>query len=498
MGMQVKRKNIKEFCKRNRFYIVLFLAVSVIAAFFPAAGDDLGWATSDGLALFKTGFKDYNGRYLGNLAALLLTRVPYLLPLIKAAVLTAIIYCMQLFVPRRNQRFLYLSAFLVLVPGPLFVQSVVWTAGFSNYTLPLPMMMACVYCLFFKERRQGIKEAAILLLLLIFGTAEQLFMEPFTIFNLIIALFAVVYFAFRRKQANVRAIVFLVACIIGAGIMFSNGAYAHIARGEDTYQSITSHSHTLWSMLTNGIFGLTHTLSKYFLMACFPALILIIVLCFMILKRNKSFSSARKKGFFALLGGMLASGVLFAILYLVTKSVEKASIALFFLLVSLLLICVLTVGSIDSRALKKRALTYLALIALLCAPLCFVSPIGSRCFSAVHVLLILFVGTLLNEIETNPTLHKSGSATKPRRLQALLAALMIFNLLCYSFVCFANMHKISSIREQTQAGITAVEIEHTPLKFFVYAIDAEYKEKKFMRRFCEYYKLPENITITYR
>ena len=75
MKQKRKRDKVINFFKTNKFYLLIFLALFLICYFFPYTGDDWAWGTSIGLDRLKSCFKDYNGRWLGNLMVLLLTRV---------------------------------------------------------------------------------------------------------------------------------------------------------------------------------------------------------------------------------------------------------------------------------------------------------------------------------------------------------------------------------------------------------------------------------------
>ena len=79
--------------KENRIYILLFIVFAVLFSLFPLTGDDLGWATSDGMNLFKKGFDGYNGRYLGNLFALIFTRFDLLRVIVKSFSFVFIVSC---------------------------------------------------------------------------------------------------------------------------------------------------------------------------------------------------------------------------------------------------------------------------------------------------------------------------------------------------------------------------------------------------------------------
>ncbi len=68
--------------KHTHKHIWVYLAalgmLTILAFFFPYSGDDWMWGTFSRMKLLKEGFLDYNGRYLGNLVVILLTRHKWL------------------------------------------------------------------------------------------------------------------------------------------------------------------------------------------------------------------------------------------------------------------------------------------------------------------------------------------------------------------------------------------------------------------------------------
>ncbi|MBR2589767.1 MAG: hypothetical protein IKE65_02460 [Clostridia bacterium] len=485
----IKLKN-----RDNRFYLYLFPAILVLAAFFIPSADDYGWATSDGLEVFHNGFFDnYNGRYLGNLTVLGFTRVPYLLPLIKATTLILIVYFIQKLISFKSRRFRIVSAIIILVPGALFIQSFVWTAGFCNYTLPLPIYLFCAYVLLNRNDLQGWKKAASIIVLFVLGIAGQLFMEPFTLFCLLFSAVALVYLSVKNHRFHLPACIYFGACIIGAVIMFSNSAYYNIAQGEDMYQSINADTSSIFGFLANGLYNLTHEVAFRGLIACAPALVFIFVLCIILFKKKYTKLSTKQKLLIYISFGIAAlAGIAFPIYYYSVRDLVKASIFVFLLLLAIFTAWGLIIAFCTSSHTKKRTILYALMIAVLCAPLCFIFPMGSRCFSGIHILFILLSAQLFGELQTKPETEKQILPFK-----VLLSVLMAFNIVCYSIVCFGNMKKIESIREQVAQGKTVVTIHHTPLKFFVYSLDMENTRKSHEKRFNEYYAFPKETHVEY-
>ena len=132
----------------TKYLIFFFIAITVIAFFFPPSADDLGWATSQGWKLLENKFKDYNGRYLGNIFALIFSRIPIFLPFIKGFTLTSLLKLIQIFSYNKSKEFLIISSIFLAIPTRLFIQAFVWTAGFSNYYFSLLIIMLTLYVVF--------------------------------------------------------------------------------------------------------------------------------------------------------------------------------------------------------------------------------------------------------------------------------------------------------------------------------------------------------------
>lgn len=262
--------------KEKRIFIILFFILTALFSLFPLTGDDLGWATSDGMNLLKNGFDGYNGRYLGNLCALLFTRTDFLRPVVKSASLVFILFMLHKF-SGKDEQFQYLSAAVLLVPYSPFIQSIVWSAGFFNYTFSLCFILPCLYILFRKSERRFVP------VILILGILGQLFMETYTLLTVIISVIALVM-AIRKKKDVYVPSAYFISCVTGAVIMFSNSAYREILSGEDKYQSKAD--------LITAIKNLFLIVPGYVLYACIPSAVIIVLL--LIFNRKQHFISVDK------------------------------------------------------------------------------------------------------------------------------------------------------------------------------------------------------------
>lgn len=474
-----------------KLLIIFFIAVTAVAFFFPPTADDLGWATSDGMELLKSGFKDYNGRYLGNIFAIAFTKAPYLLPFIKGFTFTGILYLIFKISSLKNERLLYVTAVLLMLPTALFKQAFVWTAGFSNYYFSALVVLASLYILIYKNDSHGIKKAASLVLIFILGVAGQLFMETFTIFTLVSAVAILIYRLKKTSKPDLSAVVYFVACVLGAVIMFGNSAYSIILNGESKYQTLNTQNVSAIDSIVNIIKSLCGNISFNAIRACFPAIIVIVALSIVLMNKNKEAKPKMKRAMLIAYSSAGLSAVAFAIVFVVTGDFEKAQLLSGAFLLVLFVAVGIAVSSSMDKASKTRVLIYASMIAVQCAPLCVVNPVGPRCFSGSYVLLIMIIGEMLSVLCKD----KKGSA---KGLKTLLIIVLAMDIICYSIVFIANQRKVNFIRAEVQNGATQIEVSRNPLKFMAYSLDIEDKGEKYKRRFCEYYDLPEDIEITYR
>ena len=396
--------------KENRNYILLFLISAVLFSLFPLSGDDLGWATSDGMNLLKNGFEGYNGRYLGNLCAIFFTRFDFLRVIVKAASFVFILYMLQRFSGKDTQ-FLYLSAAILLVPYSPFIQSIVWSAGFFNYTFSLCFILPCIYILLNKHQNFYIP------VIIVLGFLGQLFMETYTL--LTIAISAVVLIVrFKNKSNILIPLFYFVSCTAGGAVMFSNSAYSQILAGENKYQKKSGALQAVENLFT--------LVPRYVLYACIPA-VLIIVFLLIYNKKHKFLS-------------------------------------------------------LDKAKLKK----YILLILGLSLPFCVVGPIGTRCFIAVNLLLLIIIQMMTKNLNINKIAKIS------------LIVVICLNFIIYGVLYASNQNKIEIISQAVSAGEKNIELEHTDLYIFAHGMDDEGMNRKFLNRFCEYYGFPTDIEINFK
>lgn len=200
---------------------VLFFAFIMYCA--PMASDDYEFFSLDfsGASEIVNYVLYYgNGRVLGNLGAICLTQNPVLSVLVKALLISGIIFLVPAILDVRNPNGYLLSFLLfVTIPAKLFGEVYTWTSGFQNY---LPPVWTTLMILFLLEKydglftwwARGLSGAAIFLL----GVAGQFYVEHCSLINIILAGCLVVY---RHKTGRKikPAVAWLVTAVIGFAFM---------------------------------------------------------------------------------------------------------------------------------------------------------------------------------------------------------------------------------------------------------------------------------------
>lgn len=128
-------------------FVLAFVFLFFLCYLFPYTGDDWGWGSEPGIQRLNNHFRDLNGRYLGNLAVIALTRSN----LLKTTVMSATLFITSLFSYRiagekRWEAFaVYSSQFLLLrasfldrqLSGPPVLRIMYYLYHFCSHTYTL-------------------------------------------------------------------------------------------------------------------------------------------------------------------------------------------------------------------------------------------------------------------------------------------------------------------------------------------------------------------------
>ena len=215
----------------------VFIILLVLCALFPYSADDWFWGGSASDKYLAKWFADYNGRYLSNLLCMALTRVPFLHVLFVAASFLGIALCIQVFVGKKDSRTFWVALiFMLLMPVAVRAQGLVWTSGFVNYTFSalLILIYLCIVrgCLGAGTPYKGVSKKFIPLCAIL-GFAASLLVETVTVANVVASIILLIYTKRKCGFWDGAQIAFVVGAVLGAALMFSNGAYYLIVQGQD-------------------------------------------------------------------------------------------------------------------------------------------------------------------------------------------------------------------------------------------------------------------------
>ncbi|KRO00440.1 hypothetical protein [Companilactobacillus kimchiensis] len=230
------------------FYFILFIIFGLIGLWMPLLGDDLHWGTYFGSNYFPQGiFLKYDGRYLGDLLVITMTKVRPIAFLAYGTFMTTIVYLIQKI---REQIKMPKSiglvsaslatALILLTPKVIFKQILGWHAGFANYVPSLVFPLFMLYLVLKNYDNKDVHYYRTSTILIFFAAiAAQFFAEHITILNvfnsILVWLFLRKHFGNHfKKILNL----ILIGNFIGAFLMFINGAYLKILFGTDSYRSV--------------------------------------------------------------------------------------------------------------------------------------------------------------------------------------------------------------------------------------------------------------------
>lgn len=473
-------------------YGICFLLIALLCWMFPYTGDDWTWGSQIGIDRLNVWFYAYNGRYVGNLAVLALTRSNILKMLVMAVCLTGIIYLVE-HISKKKWSFYVSCIALLLIPKEILGQAVVWTSGFTNYVLPVFLIMifiAYAYPVFQKQLPEYRLWHCLPLFLL--GAISSLIMENITIYNIALTVGIIIYALAVHHKVIASHLAYLAGSIVGTIYMFSNGAYQNIVNNESAYQQVAD-----GGVVNNIKINYFEVIVKYLCLDNIWMNIGILILCAILFRQCLSIWKGRGQRWtagFCLI--VMAAFNIWAFLSSVgLELTEKQKPLLYmegaFVAVYMLALIVFCILAGIARKSLWRILFWNAGIACLAAPLLVVNPIGPRCFFPTYVLFLLLLVELGGQL--NGEAVQSFFEGKVFRNACLCICLsgMAFYLNIFWAIHQVDRDRLARVERQVAAGKTTVEICYLPYRSYLWNdIPAEWAE-----RFKLFHKLPEDLQL---
>ena len=460
--------------------VILFFVFAILVYLFPYSGDDWAWGSQLGLARLANHFDNYNGRYAGNLLVLALTRSEVLNFVVIGASLVCICLFPKLFSDSKKFTVYVFGILLfLLIPKQIFVQSVVWTSGYSNYVPPI--LMSLLYFIIIKnifDKDKPSYHRITFIFAAIIGFISALFMENVTLYNIAISAIIIFFVIIKFKKICLTHLAHLMGSIAGAGLMFSNSVYRSIASGSDGYRSTAFDSD-----LKETIIEHTEVIFQQFFANNIIILIIFSLLCvaiYILYARTSSDKKLKSLGLLLILLNvfscfMIYSKNAFAYWFFGIGHAKSDLITIgLFALVAIIYFgsALLTVFiCVDSNKNKFKTLFLLISVPILIAPLVFVNPIGPRCFFPPYLMLISACVLLFVHIQNK--MNITAETNKGIAISLLAGCLALFTFLfsIYSTIHTYDIKRNDYVKKQIEAGRETVTVCLLPYASYVWVRD---------------------------
>lgn len=465
-------KKIKKNWKLYLFYAFIFVFLFILSYYFPYSNDDWVWGSKIGIERFENGFKDYNGRYLGNTLVLVLTRSNLLKSLFMTITYFGIGYLIKKIVNKNNNGIMIFSILMLfLINRCVFRETIVNTSGFINYSFN--MFLVLIFIAYIKDvfKKVNFKEKWYnLILLFLLGLSSTLFMEHITTYLLVLCTALCVYSYIKYKKIPKSYLIYFAGVIIGSIIMFSNGAYMHVVKGDDFYRTVTTKQSMIVTMARNYFNKIQNNAFSLNLITNLVVSILMIILTCKFIDNNKI--SKWKKYFLELLNLISIFYSVFLIVgnYFDFDIVTGSShyfVGFMTAIYCLALLLIILLIFFDKKkyfdkVVGYKLLFYMGSVVTVLAPLLVLTPVGHRCSLPALIFYILFASELYNLLIKD----KNGNMSKV--LFVVLIIVLSSYLHIYHSVYLSNNERYEIVKKQVDDGMNPIYIRSTKYDKYIW------------------------------
>ncbi len=403
----MSEKMRKLFSPQTLICGVVIAFMGFMAFLFPYSGDDWAWGSEIGIERLEIFFDNYNGRYLGNLLVMILTRSKAVKVIMMAlCYFLSCFFCHKYSGSKKTGTLLFAVFLFLLMPRYTFAQSVVWTAGFTNY---VPSALISVGYLLIIKNITGQETPQyprfLFLATLVMGFAGAPFMENIALFNICLGIAVIGYTLLKFKRFFLTHISFLAGAVAGALWMFSNTAYRAVASGEDTYRTAATGLEGVLAQTVKNIKIICFNIFANNIGICVVASVLLAMLVIGFVKNSDVVAKKATAISLLVVNIVCLAPTLYIKIGLLFGSdgthYPEFMNSYAFKVVCMVIFALTTLGIVLLCVTKGRRFSMalpLYCIPVVVAPLLVVTPIGPRCFFIAHLLLMVFLTSLLSYI----------------------------------------------------------------------------------------------------
>lgn len=482
---------MRKTMKRKKEYWIMFIALLALCYLFPYTGDDWAWGSQIGIDRLNIWFDNYSGRYFGNLIVLALTRSRLLRTVIMAVCLSGIVILINKLTGEHKIGFYVIAMALLFLPVSVLRQSIVWTAGFSNYTTSIFLTLIYVYYVrnIYEDVQPRYSKLAIIPLVVL-GGLNTLIVEHLTIYNVVLSIYVIIFSICKFKKVYIQHLAYLLGSIIGTIYMFSNSVYRSVAEGSDGYRAIGSEK----GIVSKAVDSYLDVIMKEGILNNVMINVLLFIVCLIVWKEIKDMISSK-----AYIAGKLSmvticSYTIISILNGIGNTnqtelleyIEGAATILYALAVIIFYI----IQPVDLNR-KIKILFIVGSIVCIMGPLLVVSPIGSRCFFATYVMFIYLIMETYNLL-SEAIRKKIEELTQYSKVVTIISFFYIFYIYGTIFVCDKN--RVDKAIADANSGKETIEVEDLPYSLYLWCSVPE-TGSVWEERFKLFYGIDSKITI---
>lgn len=472
-------------------YVIAFVALLILCYLFPYTGDDWAWGSQIGIDRLNSWFDNYSGRYFGNIIVLILTRSRWIRSIAMAGCLLGIIMIINKLTGQTKMGFYIIAISLLVMPVNVLRQSVVWTAGFANYSTSIFFTLVYIYYVknIYRDEVPNDSKWSIVPLTVL-GIMNTLIVEHLTLYNIVLAIYVIVYTFVKFKKVLIQHIAYLAGCVLGTIYMFSNPVYRSVAEGTDGYRSVGG---------TQGI--VSKAQDAYFNVIMQEGVlnnvilnVLLLIMCLIVWKEIKS--RLTKKIYIVGISSvtMICSYTIISIMNAIGNA--PATVALKYIqgiatiLYALALIVFYIILPIEFNK-KVKFLFVIGSIACIMAPLLVVSPIGSRCFFATYILFIYLILETYNLICRE---NRKMIEELTRYAGIIMAVSFFYILYIYGTIFVCDKDRVDRALADADRGSKTIEVENLPYSSYVWCANPD-TGSVWEERFKLFYGINKKVKI---
>ena len=372
--------------KTNNYKIfIIFIIIYFLCLLFPYSGDDIAWSLNTlSIDTIKTFSHDLslNGRYLGNILTIIITKNMFVKATLISLTISLIICLIQHIF---NIKYRYILFLLLIMPIDILKQSIVWASGFANYGFSTLFLLITIVLVQKMWHTDKININSIWLLICSFCSC--LFVENLTVFMISFFFILNIIYYIKNHRINYNILLGFVSVCIGTFIMFSHPVYINIFNGGDNYRNIADKRGIFHRIMSN--YGLV--IKNYVIEG--SALLFIIMLSV----TNKYYKKTKDK-MYSLLFNYSLIYLTYAIISNMFLLEEKLNYILYLnILLSIIFIISFIIIIIKVYKDKNDILNIMLIIIGILGPLFIVTPIGPRNLLMIYILEIILLFTICKE-----------------------------------------------------------------------------------------------------